>query len=174
MRCKLINADYFEFLPRIESNSVDLVLIDPPYEVSRKTNFNAGEKAGRDTDRFRLSMDFGTWDRNDFPTNMVIKECYRVLKNGGTIICFYDLWKVSVLRKSFEENNFRQIRFVEWIKTNPVPINSKLNYLTNAREIALTAVKGSKPVFHSEYDNGIYRYPICHEKGRFHPTQKPL
>ena len=71
MRCKLINADYFEFLPRIESNSVDLVLIDPPYEVSRKTNFNAGEKAGRDTDRFRLSMDFGTWDRNDFPTNIV-------------------------------------------------------------------------------------------------------
>lgn len=150
------------------------MLIDPPYEVSRKTNFNAGEKTGRDTDRFRLSMDFGTWDRNAFPINMVIKECYRVLKNGGTIICFYDLWKVSVLRKSFEENNFRQIRFVEWIKTNPVPINSKLNYLTNAREIALTAVKGSKPIFHSEYDNGIYRYPVCHEKGRFHPTQKPL
>lgn len=119
-------------------------------------------------------MDFGTWDRNAFPINRVIKECYRVLKNGGTIICFYDLWKVSVLRKCFEDNNFKQIRFLEWIKTNPVPINSKLNYLTNAREIALTAVKGSKPVFHSEYDNGIYCYPVCHEKGRFHPTQKPL
>ena len=28
--------------------------------------------------------------------------------------------------------------------------------------------------YHSEYDNGIYKYPICHDKGRFHPTQKPL
>ena len=60
------------------------------------------------------------------------------------------------------------------MKTNPVPLNSKTNYLTNSREIALTGVKGSKPTFHSEYDNGPYNYPICRDKGRFHPTQKPL
>ena len=59
-------------------------------------------------------------------------------------------------------------------KTNPVPVNSKVNYLTNCREIALVGVKGSKPVFNSEYDNGVYEYPICADKGRFHPTQKPL
>lgn len=35
-------------------------------------------------------------------------------------------------------------------------------------------VKSAKPTFHSEYDSGIYQYPICHDKGRFHPTQKPL
>ena len=35
-------------------------------------------------------------------------------------------------------------------------------------------VKGGKPTFHSEYDNGIYNFPICHDKGRFHPTQKPV
>ena len=51
---------------------------------------------------------------------------------------------------------------------------SKLNYLTNAREIAITGVKGGKPTFNSVYDNGIYSFPICHEKWRFHPTQKPL
>jgi len=46
--------------------------------------------------------------------------------------------------------------------------------LTNSREIALTAIKGSKPTFHSQYDKGIYEFPICHERDRFHPTQKPL
>lgn len=66
------------------------------------------------------------------------------------------------------------MRFIEWVKTNPVPLNSKTNYLTNSREIALVGVKGSKPTFNSEYDNGIYNYPICHDKGRFHPTQKPV
>ena len=55
-----------------------------------------------------------------------------------------------------------------------MPINSEINYLTNAREMALTAVKKSKPKFNSKYDNGIYRYPIYHGKDRFHPTQKPL
>jgi site-specific DNA-methyltransferase (adenine-specific) len=38
----------------------------------------------------------------------------------------------------------------------------------------LTGVKKSKPTFNSEYDNGIYRYPIYHGKDRFHPTQKSL
>ena len=73
-----------------------------------------------------------------------------------------------------ENAKFKQIRFIEWLKTNPVPLNSKTNYLTNAREIAVMGVKGGKPTFHSEYDNGLYRFPICHDKGRFHPTQKPV
>lgn len=97
-----------------------------------------------------------------------------MLKSSGTIICFYDLWKITKLRKIFEDSKFQQIRFIEWIKTNPVPINSKVNYLTNSREIAIVGVKGGKPVFNSEYDNGVYLYPICHDKGRFHPTQKPV
>jgi DNA modification methylase len=35
-------------------------------------------------------------------------------------------------------------------------------------------VKKGKPTFNSSYDKGIYEYPICHDKGRFHPTQKPV
>ena len=66
------------------------------------------------------------------------------------------------------------IRFIDWVKTNPVPLNSGRNYLTNSREVALSAVKVGKPTFNSQYDNGLYRYPICHDKGRFHSTQKPL
>lgn len=42
------------------------------------------------------------------------------------------------------------------------------------REFAICAVKGTSPIFKSEYDNGVYSYPICHDKGRFHPTQKPV
>lgn len=170
----LVNQNCFDYLETIESKSVSLVLIDPPYEVSRDTNFATGEAKGKDTDRFRLSMDFGNWDKGFYGLGKIIKECYRVLKCGGTLICFYDLWKITTLKDYLESAKFKQIRFIEWIKTNPVPINSKINYLTNAREIAVVGIKGSKPTFHSEYDNGIYNYPICHEKGRFHPTQKPV
>jgi len=174
MNIDLRHMSCFDYLPTIEDNSIDLVLIDPPYEVSRETNFQSGAATGKDTDRFRVSMEFGDWDVGFIGLDIVIKECYRVLKKGGTMICFYDLWKLTTLKDYFEKAKFKQIRFIEWIKTNPVPINSKVNYLTNAREIAVIGVKGSKPVFNSEYDNGLYLYPICHDKGRFHPTQKPL
>ncbi len=36
---------------------------------------------------------------------------------------------------------FKQIRFIEWVKTNPQPLNSSVNYLTNCREIALLGIK---------------------------------
>ena len=174
MRITLTNQSCFDFLKTTPDKSVDLVLIDPPYEVSRDTNFQSGEPKGADTDRFRVSMDFGEWDNNFTGLDLVIKECYRLLKDGGTLICFYDLWKLTTLKEYFELANFKQLRFIEWLKTNPVPLNSKTNYLTNAREIAIVGVKKGKPTFNSEYDNGIYNYPICHDKNRFHPTQKPV
>ena len=40
---KLTNENCFDVLKRLDSNSIDLVLIDPPYEVSRDTNFQSGE-----------------------------------------------------------------------------------------------------------------------------------
>lgn len=168
------NQSCFELLASLENKTIDLVLIDPPYNISRPTNFQSGEETGKDTDRFRVSMDFGEWDKNFTGLEIAIRECFRVLKDGGTMICFYDLWKIETLKSYLEAAGFVQIRFIEWIKTNPVPINSKINYLTNSREVAVLGVKKSKPTFHSEYDNGIYRYPIYQDKGRFHPTQKPL
>ena len=171
---KYLNEDCFDLLPTIKSGSIDLILIDPPYEISRPTNFQSGAETGRDTDRFRVSMDFGEWDKDFTGLEIAIKEGYRILRDGGTMICFYDLWKITNLKDFYEKYKFKQIRLIEWLKTNPVPLNSKINYLTNSREIAVSAIKKSKPTFNSSYDNGLYEYPICQDKGRFHPTQKPL
>ena len=173
-KIELYNMDCFEYLSIIKTDTIDLVLIDPPYEISRDTNFAKTEKTGKDTDRFRISMDFGKWDYNFGRLGDVIKEAYRVLRKGGTLICFYDIWKLTKMKEYLDEAHFKQARIIEWVKTNPVPLNSKLNYLTNAREIAVTAVKGGNGTFNSCYDKGIYEYPICHDKGRFHPTQKPF
>lgn len=171
---KYTNESCFDFLPKIEAKSIDLILIDPPYEISRDTNFQSGELTGTDTDRFRISMDFGDWDKNFTGLEDVFKQGYRILRDGGTMICFYDLWKIETIKHYYDNNKFKQIRFIEWLKTNPVPINSKINYLSNAREVAVLGIKKAKPTFNSSYDNGIYNFPICHDKGRFHPTQKPL
>ena len=167
-------TDSLSLMKGMEKETVDLVLTDPPYIISKPSGFKSvvnGEK------RFAVSTEHGEWDK---PENFSledlgesINEYYRVLKKHGTAIVFCDLWKISKVKRLMEKAGFKQIRMIEWIKTNPVPLNSKRNYLSNAREIALLGVKVSKPTFNSSYDNGIYQFPICHEKGRFHPTQKP-
>ena len=111
------NCSCFDFLKTVPNKSVNLILIDPPYEISRTTNFQSGELTGTDTDRFRVSMDFGDWDKNFTGLEQVFEEGYRILVDGGTMICFYDLWKISTIKEYFENNRFKQIRFIEWLKT---------------------------------------------------------
>lgn len=172
---KIYNLDCIKGMKGIDDNQVSLILTDPPYEISKDSNYASSAPTGKDTDRFRISIDFGEWDeQNAFDIYSAMKEGYRVLRKGGYIVCFYDLWKIQTLKDAMEKAGFAQFRFIEWVKTNPVPINSKVNYLTNSREIAVCAVKGSNPIFNSEYDNGIYNFPVCHDEDRFHPTQKPV
>ena len=215
-KCEIENIDGMKYLLNIENNSIDLILTDPPYIISREsgmnTHYNAVKKNDEDGGahvkteeeweeykkskklkddtkkdnylqygsiygkKYCVKTDYGEWD-SQFTMdtlNAFIEEYYKKLKKGGTIIIFFDIWKISVLKDLLEKNKFKQLRFIEWIKTNPQPLNSKTNYLTNCREIALVAVKGAKPTFNSKYDDGIYRFPLQGGKNRFHPTQKSL
>ena len=165
-------ADYRDFLRSLDRNSVDLVLTDPPYGVSRKTGFGS-VKSG--VQRFAVSMDFGEWDHRQIDLDALAQEAYRVLRRGGTAIVWYDLWKISHLYDALSGAGFKMLRLVVWNKTNPVPLNSKCTYLSNSREIAVVGVKGGRPAFNSAYDSGDYAYPIPRHGGkRIHPTQKPL
>ena len=204
------------YLSTLPDKSVDLVLTDPPYIISRDSGMNSHYSQVKENERLNIEhvksedewlkyktengldddskrdnymkygtiygkkycvkTDYGSWD-SDFTMDSLdcfIGEYYKKLRVGGTMIMFFDIWKITDLKSLFEKHNFKQIRFIEWIKTNPQPLNSGVNYLTNCREIALLAVKGGKPTFNSQYDDGIYRYPIQGGKNRFHPTQKSL
>lgn len=198
---------------KIENKSIDLILTDPPYIISRdsgmdqfhefvqnKEEFVKTEKDWLEYksknssnysdlqednflrygtiygDKYAIKTKFGSWD-NEFTLDVLdqyIKLFYEKLVDGGTCIIFFDIWKLSYLKEIMEKYKFKQIRFLEWIKTNPQPRNSKINYLTNCREIALLGIKKSNPTFNSQYDNAIYKYPFPGGKDRIHPTQKSL
>lgn len=205
-----------EYLKTLDPNSIDLILTDPPYIISKSTgldkhynnvkyneandinevkseaewtNYKLQNALEDDTHKsnyikygsiygkkYCVKTDYGSWD-SDFTLATLekfIELYYSKLKKGGTLIMFFDLWKITNLKDLLEKYNFKQLRFIEWIKTNPQPRNSKVNYLTNTREIALLGVKDSNPTFNSSYDNGIYSYPLQGGKNRFHPTQKSL
>ena len=126
--------------------------------------------------KYAVTTNYGKWD-SEFTLeklDLFVKHFHRILRDGGTCIVFFDIWKLTNLKDILEGSKFKQLRFIEWIKTNPQPINSSVNYLTNCREIALLGIKKSKPTFNSKYDKGIYEHPLQGGKERFHPTQKSL
>ena len=163
--------DWKKFMGDLHKDSVDLVLTDPPYTISRDTGF---AKVKNGVERFAVSMDFGKWDHEQIDLNAFAKACYRSLRQGGTAIVWYDLWKITELEQAMSLAGFKMIRLIIWQKTNPVPLNQSATYLSNSREVAVAGVKGGKPTFKSKYDNGIYSFPIPRHGGkRVHPTQKP-
>jgi site-specific DNA-methyltransferase (adenine-specific) len=174
----VIKGDCLQHIKDIPKGSVDLILTDPPYLISRKSSYHIySDNANKEmiTKYAKHSIDFGDWDKESIDWEELFKEYFRVLKDGGTLIFFFDIWKSSEIKEIAEACKFKQPRVCSWQKTNPVPINSKRNYLSNANEYFFSFTKGKKPTFNSEYDNGIYKYPICHGKERIgHPTQKPL
>jgi site-specific DNA-methyltransferase (adenine-specific) len=173
----LILDDFYNYIKEIKSSSVDLILTDPPYAVSRNSNFDKISETADESLRTKYtkhSIDFGYWD-TQIDLDELFKEYYRVLRKGGTLVIFYDIWKSNLIKQFADKYKFKQPRVGQWLKTNPVPINSKLNYLSNASEYFFTFIKDKNPTFNSEYDNAIYKYPLCHGKERLeHPTQKPL
>ena len=173
----LILGDCFDEILKIKSKTVDLIIIDPPYLISRDSNFKKYSKTTSKEmqTKYNISIDFGQWDKSDLDWGFLFSNFWRLLKSGGTIIIFYDIWKSTEIAQIAQNVGFKQPRVCCWQKTNPVPINSKINYLSNAAEYFFSFVKGKNPTFNSEYDNGYYRYPICHGRERLaHPTQKPI
>jgi len=210
------NEEGIQYISSIPDNSIDLVLTDPPYIISKETGMNKHfnfvheaeqnglknikteeewEQYKKDKNiandnkkenymkygtiygkKYCVKTDYGEWD-SEFTIDVLetfIQQFYQKLRKGGTMIMFFDIWKITTLKELMEKHKFKQIRFIEWIKTNPQPLNSKTNYLTNCREIALLGVKGGKPTFNSKYDNAIYQFPLQGGKKRFHPTQKSI
>jgi len=174
--CVIRNLDYRKMLRTVKLASADLILTDIPYVISKSNkSWRPGTKS---LERYaKINRDFGKWDYEDIDLDILCKYAYKVLRDGGTFIVWYDLWKMNNLANIMRKHKFKQLRMIEWVKTNPLPFASKLNYLVNMREIALLGVKKAKPTFNSEYDSGIYYYPTVGNKGYnkvVHPTQKPL
>lgn len=168
----------------ITQNEVTLVKTEDDWQQYKTTNHITDDTCKDNFMRYGtiygkkycVRTNYGDWD-HDFTIeqlDLFIGQFYQKLRKGGTLIIFFDLWKITTLKNIMERQHFKQIRLIEWIKTNPQPRNSKINYLTNCREIALLGVKEGSPTFNSSYDNGLYFYPLQSGKNRFHPTQKSL
>ena len=183
---KLIYNDIFKAIKKVEDKSVDMIFADPPYFLSSDGITCSGGKM--------VSVNKGEWDKtlsikekHKFNKKW-IKECYRILKDNGTIWISGTLHNIYSIGMALEEEEFKIINNITWQKTNPPP-NLACKTFTHSTETILWArkdLKNIKYTFNYEIMKKLNNNkqmkdvwttsltkPSEKKQGK-HPTQKPL
>ena len=171
-------GDMLKQLANVEDDSVDLLLTDPPYNISKKgakpvwtrKNEETGESVNLNTIHSqRFDETFSEkWD--DFTEEeflLQIKSWARAwfpkIKKGGSFAIFISDRYVSYLWSAMEESGFEPKRIWTWKKPAAVPFNRKVNPVSGAEYILWGIKPGGKRTFNSDAKKGtmIHRYSIA-------------
>ncbi len=170
---QLVNANSFSYIREIPDASVDLILTDPPYNLSEYSTGNM-EFSWRKT----INNDLAEWDKVTFNPAEWVDEFIRILKPTGNIFGFTSYNLLGKWHEVFDPL-FDTFQFVVWHKTNPVPKFRKAGFLNSCELIVCMWNKGHTWNFINQREmHNFIESPICmgHEriKDPVHPTQKPV
>lgn len=178
-------ADTFEQLKKIKSNSVDLIITDPPYFLS---NDGITCKSGR-----MVSVNKGDWDKidnhfidKDAFNNKWISLTKRILKDTGSIMISSTIHNLFSIGNALEKNGFKILNNITWQKTNPPP-NLSCKCFTHSTENIIWACKSNHKCFFNyqlmksmnggkQMKDVIVGSTTKKSEKRFgaHPAQKPI
>lgn len=161
----LVNGDSSIELKKLESNSIDLILTDPPFAIGLD---KLDKMADAWADKIYDDEKYGVLDTLE----KVLTECYRVLKDDRHIYVFFDArHQHSVLTL------MRRVGFA----VNPVPCSwnkqatgmggSPYSY-SSSYEPILFGMKGRRPLTTPGKAN-VFTVPRIPPGKKIHPTQKP-
>jgi site-specific DNA-methyltransferase (adenine-specific)/modification methylase len=169
----IAQGDCFELIKKVKTNSVDLILTDPPYNLAKHSTGNIKFDWRKD-----VNNDIADWDKKDLDPSKIADEFVRVLKPNGNlfVFCSYNLigkWYDSL------DHKFDATNFMVWHKTNPVPKFFKNGFLNSCEIILCCWNKKHKWNFTNQKEmHNFFESPICSGPERLkhpkHPTQKPL
>lgn len=157
------NMDCLEGLKALPDDSVDLIIADPPYGISRDLNVK-GKRLGTTA---ILDFNYGEWDKFD-------KEWFELAlkKTKSWIFTFCAKKDVGLFWTDLEDSGYKAIDVLVWQKPDPIPLNAKSKFL-NAWE-AIVVGKKNGGTWNSNYQHNIIKVQAPKGKERIHPTQKPV
>ena len=164
---KIIRGDCIEEMKKLPNNSVDAIITDPPYNISKKTNFST-MKGHRGT-----SMDYGEWDKNIDVTKF-IKELPRILKVGANVVIFNCWENLGDIAKMMRKNNIEPKRCLVLNKSNPAPFNRERLFVNDVEFMIWGVYKNKLWIFNrkEKYEKCIFNTKVQSKK--FHPTMKDI
>lgn len=157
MENKIINGDCLEIMKNLESNSIDLILTDPPYGMNYQSS-------RRTEQHDKIALDENT---NWFLP--FIKEAYRILKDNTHIYIFCNDYAISKFRDEMELVGFTPKRTLVWVKNNHTSGDLEGDY-ANKTEFILYAHKGRRLLNGGRETNVLFFNRVNTDK---HPTKKP-
>ncbi len=144
-------------MQEITDASVNLIFTDPPYFQYRAQNVK-GLKNHKDVvtefefDGFRSEEEYLAFLED------IMKESYRVAKEGasGYLFCADDF--VSYLNRIIEAAGFKVRKVIHWHKTNPFPAISSRKMFANSMELLIHFSKGSPATWNHKPVNEMHNY----------------
>ena len=180
VKIKLYNGDCATYLEQIESDTVDLILTDPPYNLGMFMK-------NRDTNLHKMRDNFfgaAGWDDLVYEEWLMsmdnfFKESARISKKGASMIMFMSLIKLETLKKKKKKHGFYYKTTGIWHKTNPMPRNMNLHFVNSTEAWLYFTYKTRTGTFNNEgklYHDFIETSLVTKNEKAFgkHPTQKPV
>lgn len=179
-RYSIINDDCISAMKQMDSNSIDLILTDPPYNLgkfmkNRATNLkqmrsNFFGAAGWD------DLEFEEWEES---MDHFFCEAARVIKQGGSMIVFMSIIKVETIIKLATKYGFYYKTTGIWHKQNPMPRNMNLHFINSTEAWIYFVYKKHTGTFNN-FGKAIHDFfetpvtPAGERRFGKHPTQKPV
>jgi site-specific DNA-methyltransferase (adenine-specific) len=165
---KIYNEDCLVFLDKIASNSIDLILTDPPYEHE----INGGLIKDGYFER-KLTRDRHiNFISNGFDYDRVFEQFDRVCKVPNMII-FCSNKQISKIMSYWEKKKY-SVTLLVWKKPNPIPLANG-NYVSDVE--FMVYVRGKGATYNSigvKSQLKVFEYNVASSAFRIHPTEKPL
>jgi len=174
-------GDARELLSELPLKSVDLVVTDPPYFISRNTVIHRSMGSMKYRARRSITLDFGTWDHFESEaeywrfTRDWLDAVASVMRPGGHLVTFFDQNRVSYLIALARRRGLACRQHLYWVKSNPAPRARKVDFMI-ALEHAIWFTKEPRSGATFNYRLGQqknYVVAAVPHHPRLHPTQKP-
>lgn len=166
----VILGDAYKIVKQIEDDSIDLIVIDPPYQLDKGTSSNNGRISKALS---KLSNELYSADLSIGIDLEILNEFIRIMKRPNIYIWCNKKQILSYLN-FFVGQHKCSFEILTWIKSNPVPTCGR-NYM-NDKECCLYFRKGV--ALHTTYQSGktywITPTNVKDKKAYGHPTIKPL
>ena len=114
---KLYNVDCIELMKKMESESIDLIVTDPPYKTTKRGG--TGNSGGM-CKKKEFNDGKGGFKHNDVPIKVFVPELYRVLKEGSHCYIMTNHVNLQEMLNTCTESGFHFIKCLIWDKGNKI------------------------------------------------------